>query len=134
MKKNHLFVLAGLVWSGPGLGITIKGLMAYKDVLWEDVWWLLLITVVVCVGFYFIFNRVVISYSERILLLPDKVNAFMTFSPRGWMLLAFMMGLGITMKYIQNIPSQFIASFYCGLEPMLILSSLKFFRAGCSTS
>lgn len=38
----------------------------------------------------------------------------------------FMMGLGIALKHIPGVPSAFTASFYSGLGPMLILSSLRF--------
>ena len=37
-----------------------------------------------------------------------------------------MMGLGIILKHIPEIPSAFTASFYSGLGPMLLLSSLRF--------
>lgn len=37
-----------------------------------------------------------------------------------------MMGLGIALKHIPAIPSAFIASFYSGLGPMLVFSSLRF--------
>lgn len=38
----------------------------------------------------------------------------------------FMMGLGIALKHIPGIPPTFTASFYSGLGPMLILSSVRF--------
>ena len=42
------------------------------------------------------------------------------------LLLVFMMGLGIALKHIPGVPSAFTASFYTGLGPMLLLSSLRF--------
>lgn len=126
MKRKHLFILAALIWGIPGVSITLKGVTAYRDVIRGDLWWLLLITAATCIGFYFMFRRIVARYSERISSLPDKVNAFMTFPTRGWILLIFMMSLGITLKYIPGIPSEFTASFYCGLGPMLLLSAMKY--------
>ena len=38
----------------------------------------------------------------------------------------FMISLGITLKHIPGVPSAFTASFYSGLGPMLLLSSLRF--------
>lgn len=105
MKRNHLFTIAALIWGVPGVSITLRGVAAYRSVAFGDVWWLLLITVVVSAGFYFMFSRIVTRYSERIYALPDRVNALMTFPLRGWVLLLFMMGLGITLKHIPNIPS-----------------------------
>lgn len=130
MKRRHLFIIAALIWGVPGIIITLKGVTAYRDIASGDIWWLLLITASVCSGFYFMFSRIVGRYSERISSLPDRVNALMTFPVRGWVLLLFMMGLGITLKYIPNIPIQFTASFYSGLGPMLILSAIKYLKAG----
>ncbi len=44
----------------------------------------------------------------------------------GWVLLVFMMSLGIALKHIPGIPSAFTASFYTGLGPMLLLGSGRF--------
>ena len=64
--------------------------------------------------------------SERIASLPDSVMIWEIFPLKGWILLAIMMGLGITMKHIPDVPMSFTASFYSGLGPMLIVSSLRF--------
>ncbi len=131
MRRRHLFILAALIWGVPGVGITLKGIAAYRNAASGELWWMLLGTAAVCLWFYFLFSRIVNRYSERILALPQKVNALMAFPPSGWVLIVFMMGLGITLRYIPDIPYQFTASFYCGLGPMLILSAAKFLiRAG----
>ena len=92
----------------------------------ENLWWLLMITAAVLTAFFLMFRRIVNRYCERIALLPDKVKIWHTFPIRGWILIAFMMGLGIMLKHIPGVPSAFTASFYSGLGPMLLLSSLKF--------
>ena len=76
--------------------------------------------------FFIIFRRVVRKYSERIASLPDSVMIWEIFPPKGWILLAIMMGLGITLKHIPDVPMSFTASFYSGLGPMLIVSALRF--------
>lgn len=126
MRRRHLFVLAAIIWGVPGVGITLKGMAAYRIAATGEIWWMLPLTAAVCSWFYFLFRRIVNRYTERILSLPQKVNAFMAFPPSGWVLIVFMMGLGITLRYIPDIPYQFTASFYCGLGPMLILSAVKF--------
>ena len=131
MKRRQLFTMAALIWGIPGISITIKGVAAYRDITLGDIWWLLLITATVNIAFYFMFSRIVAKYIERISALPDNVTPLMTFPVRGWILLIFMMGLGITLKYIPDVPSEFTSSFYCGLGPMLIHSACKFLRADC---
>lgn len=126
MKKGHLYILAAIIWGIPGLNITIKGISAYIEQPAGNIWWLLLITTFVLGGFFLIFRSVVGRYAQRIASLPEKVAPWQVFPLRGWLLLAFMAGLGIALGNIQSIPSAFIASFYSGLGPMLLLSAVRY--------
>lgn len=126
MGRKYLYIVAGLVWGIPGVIISIKGIQAYRIQPSENIWWLLLITAGVLSGFFMMFRRIVNRYCARIVSLPDKVKIWQAFPARGWILIVFMMGLGITLKQIPEIPSAFTASFYSGLGPMLLLSSLRF--------
>lgn len=126
MKKRDLYIVAGVIWGVPGVIISLKGINAYRIQPSEDIWWLLLITAGVLSGFFLMFRRIVKRYCQRIASLPDQVKIWQTFPARGWFLIVFMMGLGIALKHIPDIPSAFTASFYSGLGPMLLLSSLRF--------
>ena len=126
MKKIHLFITAAIIWGIPGFTLTTKGISAYLAQPKSDIWWLLLITLFVLTSFFFMFRKIVNRYSNRIMSLPRPNNILQTFPPRGWFLLIFMMGLGISLKYIPNIPTTFTACFYTGLGPMLLLSAIKF--------
>lgn len=126
MEKKHLYFVAGLIWGVPGIIISIKGIRAYRMQPSENLWWLLMITVAVLASFFMMFRRIVDRYRERIASLPAKVKIWQTFPARGWILIVFMMGLGIALRHIPAIPSAFVASFYSGLGPMLVFSSLRF--------
>lgn len=126
MNRKHLYIVASLIWGIPGIIITSKGIFAYTMQPSDDLWWLLLITAAVLIGFFLMFRRIVDRYCDRISSLPDKVTIWQTFPTRGWILIVFMMGLGIVLKHIPAIPSSFTASFYSGLGPMLLLSSFRF--------
>ena len=97
----------------------------------DTLWWMILITVVVAVFFFNVLNKVAGKYTERIATLPDKVMIWQVFPLRGWILLVFMMGLGIILKYIPDVPIAFISSFYSGLGPMLVVASLRFLVTLC---
>lgn len=126
MKRRHLYILAAIIWGIPGINITIKGINAYIEQPSDRIWWLLVITSFVMAGFFYVFNKVVIRYTERIASLTDKSAPWHVFPARGWLLLIFMAGLGVTLRNIPSIPSSFIASFYSGLGPMLILSAVRY--------
>lgn len=126
MKRKHLYAVAAVIWGIPGITITLKGISAYGKQPSENIWWLLLITVSVLAAFFIMFRRIVNRYCGRIASLPAKVKIWQTFPARGWILIVFMMGLGIALRHIPAIPSAYISSFYSGLGPMLLLSSFRF--------
>ena len=74
MNKTNLYLVAALIWGIPGIIISVKGLRAYLTMAPGNLWWLLLITVAVIAGFYFMFSRIVDRYSARIASLPQKTN------------------------------------------------------------
>lgn len=126
MKRRHLYILAAIIWGIPGVNITFKGFCAYAELPVKNIWWLLIITLVILSGFFLIFRKVTTRYSSRIASLPEKVAPWHVFPLRGWLLLLFMAGLGVILGHISSIPSSFIASFYSGLGPMLILSAVRY--------
>ena len=129
IRRAHSYVIAAAIWGVPGINIAIKGVKTYMLMNPDDLWWLMLITVAVSIFFFIIFRRVVRKYSERIASLPDSVMIWQILPPKGWILLAVMMGLGITLKYIPSVPMAFTASFYSGLGPMLIVAASRYLAA-----
>lgn len=127
-KRLH-YVVAGLVWGVPGVMITAKGIGAYCALPRAELWWLLLQTMGVLVAFGFMFRHIVGRYIAHISALPDRASPLRTFPLRGWLIIVFMMGLGIVLKHIPAIPQAFTAAFYSGLGPMLLLSAFRFFFA-----
>mgnify|MGYP003301074863 CR=1 FL=1 len=127
MKKEHLYVVAAAIWGIPGIIISIKGISAYLIQSSGNLWWLFLVTIFVSISFFFIFRRIVNRYCARIASLTDKVGIWETFPVRGWLLLFFMMGLGISLKLIPGIPSEFFAGFYPGLGTALSIAGIRYF-------
>lgn len=128
--RRFLYFIAAFIWGVPGIILTIKGVRTYCIQPAQKIWWLLLITVFVLIGFFFMFRSIVDRYSSRISTLPDKVSPLKTFPLRGWVLIIFMTSLGLVLKKIPNIPSEFTASFYSGLGPMLFWAACRFVRNG----
>lgn len=127
LKRRHLYLAASLLWGAPGIVVAIKGVMAYTGVASLHRWYLLPITAVVMAGFFFMFRRIVAKYASRIDSLPaSEIVLSNTFPRRGWLLMAFMMLLGMALKNLSCITPEFVASFYSGLGPMLLLSAVRF--------
>ncbi len=51
---------------------------------------------------------------------------YLTFSLKGYLVIAFMNTLGITLRHIPGIPSSFFAWFYLGLGPGLLSAGIRF--------
>lgn len=130
MKKIYLYLIAVLTWGVPGIMVATEGITAYCEQQASDLWWLLLITAGVLAAFFCMFRKIVDKYSEHIHRLPGKADWWRTFPVHGWLMLLFFAGVGIVMDKIPNVPSQFTASFYSGLGPMLIFSAGRFVYNG----
>ncbi len=126
MKRKYLYRFATLIWGVPGIFITIKGIKAYCGQPHCDLRWLLLISAGILVAFMLMFRRIVNRYSARIESLEGKLHLWQTFPLRGWILILFMMGLGMALRFIPDIPSAFTASFYSGLGPALMMAAARF--------
>jgi len=126
VDKKHLYTFNAMIWGVPGLMVTTKGVRAYY-MLNGGRWWMYIITIVVFFLFSFMFDRIVKKYCDRIAALEGDIRSlFDGLSLKGYILIGFMIGLGITLKLIPGIPAEFFATFYCGLGPALILAAVKF--------
>ena len=128
VAKRHLLLANAIVWGAPGVKILVTGIQSYLAI-WpsRQIVWLALGTLFVLVGFLFMFSRIVRRYSDRILAFPEKKKSLLAFLPvKGWILVVFMMCLGISLKFIPGIPTEFFASFYPGLGTTLIVAGATF--------
>jgi len=125
MNRKYLYLIAAALWGIPGVIIAIKGIRAYFEMDPSNLWWLLLITAAVLAGFFFMFRKIVDKYCALIASKPEKTRVWDAFPLRGWILIVFMMCLGMALKII-GVPLAFTASFYSGLGPNLILAACRF--------
>lgn len=128
VKTRHLLAVNGLLWTAIGIKITITGVSHYLQVTRAaSLLWMIPLSLAVFAAFYIMFTGVVCKYSARILAMPEeKAGIWRTFSLKGYILIAFMIGLGITLDHIPGIPSGFFAWFYCGLGPGLLSAGIRF--------
>ncbi|MBQ9309872.1 MAG: hypothetical protein IJ222_03305 [Bacteroidales bacterium] len=128
VARRHLLLANAIIWGAPGIKILITGIQSYLEILpSKSVAWLALGTLLVLAGFLWMFGKIVKKYSDRILSFPEEKKSILAFLPvRGWILIIFMMCLGISLKFIPGIPTEFFASFYPGLGTALIVAGATF--------
>ena len=89
--------------------------------------WLALGTVATIAVFNWMFSFFVKKYTRRILAFPDEKKSLFAFLPvKGWIMVIFFMCLGISLKFIPGVPTEFFASFYPGLGTALVVAGATF--------
>ena len=126
IPTKHLLLVNGLLWTAIGTRIALIGADAYRRL--ESIpWWYFLLSAAVFAGFWFMFTGVVRKYAARITAMTEaRTSIFKTFSLKGYLIIAFMITLGITLKRLPQVPDSFIAWFYCGLGPGLLSAGIRF--------
>ena len=128
VSRHWLFALAGMMWTGVGVMLIWRAWtwLAKMDANWF--WPILLLGSIVAVGFYyFMFTKTVRKNILRICGLPDPVGLLAFNSPKGYILILFMIALGITLRR-SSLDRRILALVYVGMGGALLLASLHFYR------
>lgn len=133
VKKPTLLLVAGIVWLIAGINILRIGIQSFIDCFAADkvVKYLLIIAgaIVILTGFYFMFSKIVKKHTKRILGYPEeKKSIFYFFDVKGYLLMVFMMGLGIGLRSSNLLPTEFFAVFYNGLGSALSIAGIIFLK------
>lgn len=104
---------------------------AYRDRRWAQVSGgfvlMLLGAVAVFAAFhYMVFSRMFHKHKRRISQKGDSNCLMGFFDARGWIIMAFMITLGVSIRRYELMPLWFIAPFYTGLSSALVLTGIRF--------
>ena len=125
VQKQTLILIAGIVWAIAGFNIVRIGLVAYQG---NFTWWRALLSVAVYAVFQiFIFGKMVGKHTNRILQYEEeRQNFFRFFDTKSYLIMVFMMMLGIGLRVSGVVPNGFIAYFYTGLGASLLTAGVLF--------
>ena len=129
VSKRTLLLIAGLVWLAAGVNILRIGLKALIPLFSGGTGRLLLalgLAVVICAAFSLMFHRIVVRHTARILSYETKQPAYRFFDTKSYILMAFMMTLGITLRRSGFVPEYFFTWFYTGLGTALSIAGIRF--------
>lgn len=130
VKKPILFLLAGILWLVAGVNILRIGIGSLIDVfaIAKPLTWILMgAMLLIFVGFHFMFTAMVRRHKKRILSYgEEKVSVFKFMDLKGYLIMAFMIGLGITLRRLIGLPDEFFAFFYNGLGTALSIAGIRF--------
>ena len=131
LKK--LLLIAGFVWIAAGLNITIIGISSSHH--WTS-FLILMATLLVFIFFHGkIFQKSARENTLRIQgLNPNQANWWNFLDRKGFIIMATMMTVGITLRQSGLLPQTFIAVFYSGLGIALMIGGftyiMSYFKEG----
>lgn len=130
VNNRTLLLIAGMVWIIAGANILKIGIITW---LGDIRYWMFKVgeaTIVFLLFFYMVFLRLYKKHTKRISAKNNNSCPFSFFDIKGWVIMIFMISLGITVRKFQLLPNSFISVFYTGLSIALIITGLLFLRRG----
>jgi len=127
VAKNHLMLIAGVVWCVAGTMVAMVGLPLLLRLEPVDPVLLPLALVIFAVFYAFVFSRLVRKHTHRIRAREEERLPFWHFfNASSWIVMLVMMGGGMALRLSHTAPDWFIAFFYSGLGVALFLCGLRF--------
>jgi hypothetical protein len=127
VPKNHLLLIAGVVWCMAGamvcmIGLPLEfGLAPSHPILFP------LALVIFLVFYFFVFSRLVGKHTDRIRArVEERLPFWRFFNASSWAVMAVMMGGGMALRLSHVMPDWMIAFFYSGLGVALFLCGVRF--------
>jgi hypothetical protein len=128
VSKYWLMALAGLMWSAVGIMLCRLAATWLRTVHWPWAWSLGSLGLISAITVYRIsFSKIAYKNITRLCLLPDGTCIFAFQAWKGYLMIIFMIVLGITMRH-SPIPKHFLAVIYETIGGALFFSSFHFFE------
>lgn len=129
LNKRTLLMLAAIVWIMAG---TMVFKLGFEVIIKEQKYAIISITVatiVFYIFFNFIFKKMVKKHRDRIFnKAKEKLCAFSFFDVKSYLIMAFMMTLGISIRSMEFINPIYWSPVYVGIGSALFLAGLLFFK------
>lgn len=124
VKKRTLLLIAGIVWLIAGFNVARLGILSFR--LIDRTWYLYALTILIFIIFGTMFYKMSEKYTKRILAYEDKRPFWNFFDLKSYLIMVFMMTMGIGLRKANILPEFFIAFFYTGLGFALLLAGIIF--------
>lgn len=128
VTQHTLLITAGTIWLLAGLNILRIGLMCW---IGDHQYWLFKVceaSLIFLLFFGIIFHKLYKTHTLRISQKQGKHCPFSFFDVKGWIVMVFMITVGVVVRVYLLLPNSFIAVFYTGLSLALIGTGLRFIK------
>lgn len=127
IKKQYLLLLAAIVWMIAGFNILRIGMETYAA--YKGIINFALSLLVFLLFWFMVFSKLTVKHTDRIQNYKEERQFFLNFFDlKSFLIMAFMITFGITIRTFHLLPDRFIAVFYTGLGAALFLAGITFGR------
>lgn len=127
VKSKYLYLLASVFWLIAGINVIRIGIDVMHNTESQLFVFATLALIVFIFFFRFIFKRTVENNINRINALDDDIIPFWKFMDlKGYIIMFFMISLGVSIRYFNLLPDFFISFFYIGLGGALTMAAFKY--------
>jgi len=128
IRRHYLFVLAGIFWTVAG-GILCVRAAIWMGMLSPNAAFVFALVSIVCAGGGYVlgFSKIVVKNIARINRMPERANIFAFTAVRGYVMIALMMTIGITLRN-SSIPKYYLTIPYFAMGGILLIGSVQFYR------
>lgn len=129
VNRQVLLITAGIVWIIAGANILRIGIVTWMDTTHDWMFKVGEATIIFLLFFILVFKKLYYKHTRRIEQKKEDRNCpFSFFDIKGWIIMTFMISLGIIVRHFHLLPDSFISVFYTGLSLALILTGFLFVR------
>lgn len=127
VKRRTLLLIAGVVWTIAGFNILKIGIMSYAGYI--HILNLVCSSIIFLMFWVFIFNKLVVKHTTRIAGYEEEKKYFWNFFDiSSFIIMAFMITVGVSIRSFNLLPNVIIAVFYTGLGLALFGAGIKFMK------
>lgn len=128
VPRHYLFALAGILWTAAGILLCVRAEIWLESFPIGMEFAIEAISIGLAgVGYVLLFVNVVERNIDRIGRLPDRACLFAFTAWYGYIMIAFMVTLGITLRN-SPVPKYFLSIPYTAMGGILVIGSLRFYR------
>jgi len=128
IRRHYLFALAGILWTIAGGILCVRGTIWLGMLSTSTAFVAASMSIItVAAGYVFGFSKIVVKNIDRIHQLPERANIFAFTAARGYIMIACMMTLGITLRN-SSLPKYYLTVPYFAMGGMLLVGSVRFYK------
>ncbi len=129
VDRKYLLLVSGLMWSS--IGVLLNSIAYHWVIQFTTNEMLVSLILGISMGFIiakFGFSHIALKNINRISCLPSKVSLLSFQEPKSYILIGFMMSLGLFLRKSGYFPETILAPVYIGIGTALFVSGLSYYK------